>query len=119
MYYKNVRVLPDGRRVSQFVDDGDLDCKMLEYKPCKVTKAPRNSHGVYCYSNLDIAKHYVNGNTNIKFTGVVEVRIAYPIGKGRTTVFGTAFPAIRLGRTIARYKVVSGFSNYIRRIYRV
>jgi len=119
MYYKNVRRLPDGRRVSQFIDEQDYHYNMLEYKPNGITKAPGNSHGVFCYDSLHHAKNLVNGNTFNGFTGIVEVHIAYPIGKPEVTCFDNTFPAIKLGKTVGRYKVVKGYRRSYKGIHSV
>ena len=109
MYYKNVRRLADGRRVSQFIDPLDYTgYEMLEYKPNAVTKAPKGSNGVYCYNNLNIARDLVDGNTTRSFTGTVEIHIAHPIGKRYTHTSFSTFPAIKLGRTVAKHEVIEG-----------
>lgn len=114
MYYKTVRRLEDGTRVSQWIGSGRykqggemLYCQELTYRPNGITKAPEDSDGIFCYDTLNDAKARVNGNTNILFTGIVEIHIAYPIGKQKK-YWGWRFPAIKLGRCVSKVKVVNG-----------
>lgn len=107
MFYKDVRRLKDGQRVSQFIE-GDW-CQRLNYRPNGITRAPKGSWGIYCYDDLYKAKKLVDGNTYEEFTGVVEVHIAHPIGEGELVCWGMTFPAIRLGRTVAKFKVYRGY----------
>ena len=108
MYYKNIRRLANGRRVSQFIDGDTSFYKRLNYKPNGITKAPKNSNGIYCYDSLERAKRLVNGNTSKQFTGIVEIHEARPVGEPSSCPFGDCFPAIILGKTVGRYRVVNG-----------
>ena len=118
MFYKAVRRLPDGRRVSQFMDGNDSwtdgpfrqgVSKQLDYRPNGTTHALACSEGIYCYHSVDEAIGRLSGNTSPAFTGVVEIHIAYPVGPRLDS--GRGFPrfeGIRLGETVARHKVVRG-----------
>ena len=108
VYYKAVRRLEDGRRVSQFITDH----KMLEYKPNSITRAPGWSRGVFCYPTLETAYSFIGGNTDMDFTGIVEIHEAHPIGEMRADPMEPSwvrlFPAIRLGKTVHRARVIEG-----------
>ena len=107
VYYKAVRRLGDGRRVSQFVHEPQL----LEYRPNGITRAPERSMGIFCYPSLKMALSYIRDNTSNLFTGTVEIHVAHPIGKvtrPNTYAFAVLFPAIKLGRTVRRVQVVNG-----------
>ena len=113
VYYKAVRRLEGGRRVSQFIPEGGKDNhEMLEYKPNSITQAPPWSKGIFCYPTLETADSFIEGNTDMDFTGIVEIHEAHPIGEMYADPMKPSwvrlFPAIRLGKTVYRAHVVNG-----------
>jgi len=120
MYYKNVRKLPDGSRVSQFITGvigapNDHDAYELEYKTGHITEAPEGSNGIYCYEALVEAIDFINGNTTPTFSGVVEVHEIHEVPGAkcieRFDSYGPRFTAIRLGKIVARRKVKLGYTR--------
>ena len=111
MYYKAVRRMADGRRLSQFIGEDESFHTCLEYKPNGITKAPEGTDGIYCYSSLNEAKDLVNGNTNTSFTGIVEIHEAGVIGNPNFDGSCHTFLAIRLGKCVSKRKVVEGIAK--------
>jgi hypothetical protein len=82
--YKVVRVLKDGRRVSQFIDNDYTRVwtsfyQMLEYDLGKTTFGPDRTK-VYSYGSFSQALIGINGNTAVEFSGKVEIYRAIPVG---------------------------------------
>ena len=108
--YKAVRVLPDGRRVSRFIENGEEwlrpRCVRLEYKRGRITRAPKGSAGVFCYASVGEAQERI-GDTCKGFRGIVEVYEAFPrarLGVGSDPLDFPVCQAIKLGEKVAEYE---------------
>lgn len=107
MYYKAVRVLPNGTLISQFVDTN-----VLTYSPGRRTYDVHKGNGVYVYTSLRDATDGVNGNTSCTHTGLVRIYEVRKVGKhirGNGNYFDT-FSFITLGKRVKTLRVKNGYT---------
>jgi len=119
MYYKIVRVLNDGKRISSFISGGiqtknedkyvDVNKRPLEYTPGEITKDFEDGLGIFLYENLPL-RDTVDGNVYryIKnFNGVVEIYEAMiPVDtEYKINWYGRCPTAVKLTKLVDKFNV--------------
>lgn len=95
-FYKAVRVLLDGSRVSSFIDP-ELWCtstgfgeKMLTYHPNRIISAPKGSYGIFVYDRKSLMPIANQGGFN--FTSGI--------------ILGNVFQSTSFSKVVEIYKVI-------------